>query len=234
MTLVCLIWIGLCMFGLTTADGFLRGSLLGSSILFGTEWNTSITKPQRVRAGIPSMRKPASKEMISASVELCETEVCFLHIQLIGTNVWLPKYTRHLLRLISNLQDPLQNQSLETILVCIVVPCFPHNNIVWITCVMNVRDQARQAFVAKICPFCDRTRMFYRPEDIGSPKIRAKYRHFRTICEQTVDNSPTDSCSSSLNWSSMHVVATLKNCWVVLFAGSQYLSTHFFAWPSMS
>ena len=34
---------------------------------------------------------PASKEMISDSVELCETEVCFLHIQLIGTNVWLPK-----------------------------------------------------------------------------------------------------------------------------------------------
>ena len=30
---------------------------------------------------------PASKEMISDSLELCETEVCFLHIQLIGTNV---------------------------------------------------------------------------------------------------------------------------------------------------
>ena len=30
---------------------------------------------------------PASKEMISDSFELCETEVCFLHIQLIGTNV---------------------------------------------------------------------------------------------------------------------------------------------------
>ena len=30
---------------------------------------------------------PASKEMISDSVELCETEDCFLHIQLIGTNV---------------------------------------------------------------------------------------------------------------------------------------------------
>ena len=30
---------------------------------------------------------PASKEMISESVELCETEVCFLNIQLIGTNV---------------------------------------------------------------------------------------------------------------------------------------------------
>ena len=37
------------------------------------------------------MRKPASREIISAYVELCETEVCFLHIQLMSTNVCLPK-----------------------------------------------------------------------------------------------------------------------------------------------
>ena len=30
--------------------------------------------------------------------------------------------------------------------------------------------------------------------------IRANYRHFRTICEQTVDYSPTDPIFSSLNW----------------------------------
>ena len=36
--------------------------------------------------GIPSNLNPASKEMISDSVALCETEVCFLQIQLIGTN----------------------------------------------------------------------------------------------------------------------------------------------------
>ena len=30
----------------------------------------------------------------SSSVEQCETEVCFLHIQLNGTNVWLPKMHR--------------------------------------------------------------------------------------------------------------------------------------------
>ena len=42
-------------------------------------------------AGRPSNLNPASKEMITDSVELCETEVCFSHIQLIGTNVWLPK-----------------------------------------------------------------------------------------------------------------------------------------------
>ena len=35
----------------------------------------------------PSNLNPASKEMISDSVEMCETEVCFLHIQLIGTSV---------------------------------------------------------------------------------------------------------------------------------------------------
>ena len=53
----------------------------------GKEWNTSITKSQRSRAEIPSMRKPASREISSASVELCEPEVCLLHIQLVGTNV---------------------------------------------------------------------------------------------------------------------------------------------------
>ena len=58
------------------------------------ECNTSKTKSQRSRAGIPSMREPASREIISDSVELCETEVCFWHIQLRGTNVWLPKIHR--------------------------------------------------------------------------------------------------------------------------------------------
>ena len=48
-------------------------------------------RSHRSRAGIPSDLNPASKEMISDSVELCETAVCFLRIQLIGTNVWLPK-----------------------------------------------------------------------------------------------------------------------------------------------
>ena len=62
-------------------------------ILFGfvswleEECNTSETKSQKSRAGIPSMRKLASREIISDSVELCETEVCFLHIQQMGTSV---------------------------------------------------------------------------------------------------------------------------------------------------
>ena len=40
------------------------------------------------------MRKPASREITSTSVELCETEVRFLHIQLVGTDVRLPEMQR--------------------------------------------------------------------------------------------------------------------------------------------
>ena len=52
---------------------------------------TKTIRSHKSRAGIPSNLNPASEEMISDSVELCETEVCFLHIRLIGTNVRLPK-----------------------------------------------------------------------------------------------------------------------------------------------
>ena len=54
------------------------------------ERSTSITMSQRARASNPSIRNPASREVIPDSVEL-ETAVCFLHIQLTGTNVLLPK-----------------------------------------------------------------------------------------------------------------------------------------------
>ena len=47
-------------------------------------------KAQKSRAGIPSMRKSASRNVTSASVGLCETDVCFLLVQLFGTAVKLP------------------------------------------------------------------------------------------------------------------------------------------------
>ena len=72
-----------------------------------------------------------SKEIFSDSVELCETKVCFLHIQLIGT------------KRMTYPQDLQQNRSLETVPICIVWQCFPHDNIVCYHNVMNVRDQTR-------------------------------------------------------------------------------------------
>ena len=55
--------------------------LLGSMMLY----------LHKSRASSPSIRNPASNEMISHSVEQWDTDVCFLHIQLMGTNVRLPK-----------------------------------------------------------------------------------------------------------------------------------------------
>ena len=51
---------------------------------------TETIRSHNSRANKPSNLNPVSKEMISDSVELWETAVCFLHIQLFGTNVWLP------------------------------------------------------------------------------------------------------------------------------------------------
>ena len=49
------------------------------------ECKTSISQTRKSSAGTPSMR------MTSDSVQLCDTAVCFLHIQLLGTKVRLPK-----------------------------------------------------------------------------------------------------------------------------------------------
>ena len=72
-----------------SCNGSLR-TYLSFCSWFEFECMTLISKSQGSRTGIPSIRKPVSTEIISASVELCDTHVCFLHIQLIGTNVWLP------------------------------------------------------------------------------------------------------------------------------------------------
>ena len=84
--------------------------------------------------------------MNSDSVALCETEVCFLHIQLVGTNVRLPKMHRIPLSLsILSLQGPQQCLSLGTIAICMqccaVFSCMPI--LPEFTCVVNVRDQTR-------------------------------------------------------------------------------------------
>ena len=80
------------------------------------------------------------------------------------------KCKEFLLMLTSSLQGLLRNQSLETILICNVVLCFPHKNIMPVfTCVMNVRDQTRQTFVTCFCSFRYRTSKFvHRPQNIKS------------------------------------------------------------------
>ena len=105
---------------------------------------TATIRSHESSAGIPSNLNPASKEMISDSVELCETEVCFLHIQLIGTNVGLPQMHNvptdvdfESSRSPAKIGVLKQSQSALfgriTHIAILFVP----------TCMMNVRDQTR-------------------------------------------------------------------------------------------
>ena len=64
-----------------------------------------------------------AKEMISDSAELCKTEICFSHIQLMENKCMTSKKCTMLL------QKWISNQSLETFPVCTVLQCFPHENI---------------------------------------------------------------------------------------------------------
>ena len=79
---------------------------------------------------------------------------------------------------ILNLQDLRQNQSLETVPVCIVWQYYPHDNTVCI----HMYDQSIQAFVHKPWSIfvIDRASLFTDHRISGRP-IRAKYKHFRTI-----------------------------------------------------
>ena len=180
------------------------------------ECNTSITKSQRSTAGIPSMRRPASREVISDS-----------HIQRIGANVWLPKMHKIPPDVdFESSKSPAKSESWNNpnLHCCAVFPTWQHclNSHVWWMYEIKRAKRLSQALVhlvtARATVFTD--------HKISGPPMRAKYMHFRTIWAHTFDNSPTDPINSSLKWwSSTHGVATLSYCRVVLSANSLILIT---------
>ena len=128
----------------------------------------------------------------------------------------------------------LSNENLEIIPICNVV-LYSYMTILFeFTCVMNVRNQT-----PTVCHML--LSILWWPGQAYS--LTTKYPVYQFEPElavqnnltHTFDNSPTDPISSSLKWwSSKHGLAALCNCWIDLFASSLYLSTHFFASPSMS
>ena len=159
----------------------------------------------------PSNFNPVSKETISDFVELCETAVCFLHIQFVGTNVWLPKMRNVPPEVdFESSRSPAKSESWNSPnLHCLAVlptwQCCPCSHVWW----KNEINRFRRLSQALVHFVMDRASLFTDHRISGRP-IRAKYKHFRTILEHPCDNSPTDFVSSFLKWwSSMHGVATL-------------------------
>ena len=122
-------WQGL-VFGMKSSISFLHARMFVGQCCW---LNVVLQAPlQRSRTGNPSMRNPASREIISDSVELSETEICFLHIKLTGTNVLLPKIHKTPPEVdFESSRSPAKSESWNRPnLHCCAV--FPHDNIVGI------------------------------------------------------------------------------------------------------
>ena len=100
------------------------------------------------------MRKSASSEMTSDSVELCGTEACFLHIQLMETNVWLPKTHNILTRgRFWIFQISCKVGVLKQCQSALLCSMSHMTRLFIITRVVDIRYQTSQSFVKSSCPF---------------------------------------------------------------------------------
>ena len=87
-----------------------------------------------------------------------------------------------------SLLDLQQKQNPETILICIVVVSSPHDN----TVCSHMYDEFTKTNVLNVCRMLVHSVITRANLFTSALPMRAKYMHFRTICEQTFDNSPTD------------------------------------------
>ena len=117
---------------------------------------TETIKSHNSRARSPSNPNPASKEMVSDSVELWETDVCFLHIQLLEQMYDFQKCTMFLQKWISNLPDLPRSQNLETV-------SSPSGSSPALTVRLSRRSPGRTPFHPKWTLFCGVTCLWAHP-----------------------------------------------------------------------
>ena len=146
------------------------------------------------------------------------------------------KYTRQLLRLILRPQDRQQSLSLETNPVCDVVQCFPHDNIVR----NRLCDECKKSALLIVCHMLES--ILWLISQACWPTTECQVVQF--LPRTSISRQPVSKLLTILQliqvlpclnwWSSKQGLETLKNCSTLLFANSQYHSTHFWACPSMS
>ena len=92
---VFVVGIGFRILGCIFADKFLRGPLTHLWFSWFGLVRNEILQPLNPKDGERESHPCVNvhrERLLQPSVELCETEVCFLHIHFIGTNVWLPRF----------------------------------------------------------------------------------------------------------------------------------------------
>ena len=175
---------------------------------------------QRSRAGIPSIRRPASRETIS-DLSTVQNRSLFLTHPIYGKRTCdFQICTQFSLKSILSLLDISGKvrflKRSQPALACSVSRMAM---LLKFTCVMNVRNHSSQAFVTSSGPFGDCSCKFvYRPKNvksINSCKIQASQDTLRA----NFGFSPTVSSTSFLKfWSSKQKIETLYNC--CLFSSS--------------
>ena len=169
---------------------------------------TETIRSHSSRAGKPSSLNPVSREIISDSVELWETDVCFLHIQLIGTNVWLPK-THNVPPEVDfeSSRSPAKSESWNSpSLHCLAVFTtwqFCLYSLVWWIYEINRFRRLSQALDHFVI---DRASFFTDHRISGRP-IRAKYKHFRTIWTFAGVKPPCPT-----HWSLFEIACVCESC----------------------
>ena len=139
------------------------------------------------------------------------------------------KCTKLCLMLILSLQDLLQSLNLEIAQSTMLSRISHMTFLAVITCEMIVGNKACHLSVTCLSPF--RANLFTDHRMSGRP-IRARYKHFKAMWEQTSDNSLYFPIPLFLIWwSSKQGPETLFCCSVFLFAISHSRSTHFRACP---
>ena len=164
-----------CCGGSDRVVGVLNGSLRTGLFWCVFPWRTVTIRSQISSAGIPSNINPASKEMISDSVELCETEVASCTSNLLYKCVTSENAQCSTLSRFESLRSPAKSESWDRPRTAL----FPHDNTVcthkYDEYLKSNENRLSQALVHLVV---DRASLFTDHRMSGRP-TRAKYAAFR-------------------------------------------------------
>ena len=144
-------------------------------------------------------------------------------------------YIRFPLMLTLSPQGRLQHQNLEINTIDNAEPCFPHDNIVGDHLCVECRKSKEPSVCHKLVSILMAARAsLITDQKMSGLPIRAKYKHFKTICEHTL--IILQLIQAPAPWLDDHPSKDLKLCTSALAfcVPIHNVSTQFWARPSMS